>query len=206
MCQSYRRGIVSHSLWNTNHTHNWKCEKWEQVIKLQIINFWIWPPVFCGICITRSLVKCVVFYRSLFTTVSFFLLSFVLAVLRFSDSDYPLGIFKLFLPDELIFLSCSFTSLYVGGIFMLLMNITLVLFVNKKGIFRYMSPLLCSVLFVHGTLRNKIKIRLEYFSLENSNLIYELTSLTICVLLWPVCFGYVVVINLVIMLLLTLPW
>jgi len=38
------------------------------------------------------------FYRSLFVLLYFFLLSIVLPVLlRYTDSDYPFGIFKLFL-------------------------------------------------------------------------------------------------------------
>jgi len=44
----------------------------------------------------RSLVFCVVFCRSLVILLSFFLLAIVLSVLRFTDSDCPFGIFKLF--------------------------------------------------------------------------------------------------------------
>ena len=51
------------------------------------------PPVFSGVLVTWSLVLCVMFCRSLFV-----LLSIVLSVLlRYTDSDYPFGIFKLFL-------------------------------------------------------------------------------------------------------------
>jgi hypothetical protein len=50
------------------------------------------PPVFSGVRVARSVVFCVVFCRSLFV-----LLAIVLSVLRFTDSDYPFGIFKLFL-------------------------------------------------------------------------------------------------------------
>ena len=54
------------------------------------------PPVFSGVCFTRSLVLCVMFCRSLFVL---FLLAIMLSVhLRFTDSDYHFGIFKLFLP------------------------------------------------------------------------------------------------------------
>ena len=42
---------------------------------------------------TRSLVLYVMFYRSVFVL---FLLTIVLSVLLFTDSDYPFGIFKLF--------------------------------------------------------------------------------------------------------------
>jgi hypothetical protein len=53
--------------------------------------------VFCGIRVARSLVFCVMFRRSLFVL---FLLYIVLSVLvRFTASDYPFGIFKLFLNN-----------------------------------------------------------------------------------------------------------
>ena len=52
-------------------------------------------PVFNGVRVARSLVFSVVIFRSLFVP---FLLAIVLSViLRFMDSDYPIGIFKLFL-------------------------------------------------------------------------------------------------------------
>jgi hypothetical protein len=47
---------------------------------------------FSGVSVTRSSVFYVMFYRSLFV-----LLAIVLSVFRFMDSDYPFGIFKLFL-------------------------------------------------------------------------------------------------------------
>jgi hypothetical protein len=54
------------------------------------------PPVFSGIRVTRSLVFCVMFCRSLF--VSFVLFLWPLCCLSlFTHSDYPFGIFKLFL-------------------------------------------------------------------------------------------------------------
>jgi hypothetical protein len=56
--------------------------------------FWCSPPVVSGVRVTRSLVFCVMFCRSLFVL---FLLAIVLSVLRFTDSDYPFGVFKLFL-------------------------------------------------------------------------------------------------------------
>ena len=47
-------------------------------------------PDFSGARVARSLTFYVVFYRSLFVP-----LAIVLSVLRFIDSDYPFGIFKL---------------------------------------------------------------------------------------------------------------
>ena len=50
-------------------------------------------PDFSGDCVTRPSVLCILVCRSLFD-----LLAIVLSVLlRFTDSDYPFGIFKLFL-------------------------------------------------------------------------------------------------------------
>jgi hypothetical protein len=54
-------------------------------------------PVFGGIRVARSLVFWVEFCRSLFVLLCFFLLAIVVSVLlRFTDSDWPFGIFKLF--------------------------------------------------------------------------------------------------------------
>ena len=53
-------------------------------------------PVYSGVRVTRSLVLCVIFCRSLFLLL-LFLLAILLSVLRYMDSDYPFGIFKLFL-------------------------------------------------------------------------------------------------------------
>ena len=54
---------------------------------------WVHFPI-SGVRVTRSLVFCVMIYWSLFLLLSFFLLSIVLSVLlRFTDSDYPFGIF-----------------------------------------------------------------------------------------------------------------
>jgi hypothetical protein len=56
------------------------------------------PPVFSGVCVTRSFVLYVCFVDHCFSFCTF---SFghcnVLSVLRYTDSDYPFGIFKLFL-------------------------------------------------------------------------------------------------------------
>ena len=53
--------------------------------------------VFCGVRVTRSLVFSAIFCRSLFVL---FLLAIALSVLRFADSDYPFGIFKLFYTES----------------------------------------------------------------------------------------------------------
>jgi len=59
----------------------------ELLIRLEYLSS---SPVFSGVRFTRYLALCVL--------VSFFLLATMLSVLlRFTDSDYPLGIFKLFL-------------------------------------------------------------------------------------------------------------
>jgi hypothetical protein len=53
------------------------------------------PPFLSGVRVIRSLVLCVCFVVCPFVL---FLLAIVLSVLlRFTDSDYPFGIFKLFL-------------------------------------------------------------------------------------------------------------
>ena len=44
----------------------------------------------------RSLVFCVVFYRSLLIFLGFFLLTIVFSVLQFRDSDHPFRIFQVF--------------------------------------------------------------------------------------------------------------
>ena len=57
------------------------------------------PPVFSGIHVDWSLVLCVTFVDCCLSFCPFvlFLLTTVLSVLRFTDSDYPFGIFSLFL-------------------------------------------------------------------------------------------------------------
>jgi hypothetical protein len=47
------------------------------------------PSVFSGVRVTRSLVFCVMFFRSLFVL---FLSAVMLSVLRFMDSDCPFGV------------------------------------------------------------------------------------------------------------------
>jgi len=68
-------------------------------------------PDFSGVCVARSAVFCVVFCRSLFVPLSFFLLTIVVSVLlRFVDSDYLFGIFKLFLHLKMTFRLLVFFS------------------------------------------------------------------------------------------------
>jgi hypothetical protein len=54
------------------------------------------PPVFSWVHVTPSLVLCVCFVDLCLSFCTFFLLAIVLSVLRYTDSDYPYGIFKLF--------------------------------------------------------------------------------------------------------------
>ena len=55
------------------------------------------PLVFNGFFVTRSLVLCVSFVDRCLSFCTLYLLVIVLSVLlRFTDSDYPSGIFKLF--------------------------------------------------------------------------------------------------------------
>ena len=57
-------------------------------------------PCLSGARIGQSLVYCVVFCKLLFVLLSFFLLANALSVLlRFTDTDYPFGIFKLFIGE-----------------------------------------------------------------------------------------------------------
>ena len=55
------------------------------------------PPVFSGVRLTRSLVFCVCFVDRCLSFCTFPFLAIMLSVhLRYTDSDYPFGIFKLF--------------------------------------------------------------------------------------------------------------
>ena len=68
--------------------------------------------VFSGVYVAQSLVFCVVFCRSLFDILSFSHLVIVLSVLlRFMDSDYPFGIFKLFPSLYVLCKTLKLTSL-----------------------------------------------------------------------------------------------
>ena len=71
------------------------------------------PPVFSGVRVTRSLVLCVCFLDRCLSFCLFpFLLTIMLSVLlRFTNSGYPFGIFKLSLSVSLdcpIFIYCAF--------------------------------------------------------------------------------------------------
>ena len=55
------------------------------------------PPVFSGVCVTRSLVLCVCFVDRCLSFCPFCFGHCVqIVLLRFTDSDYPFGIFQLF--------------------------------------------------------------------------------------------------------------
>jgi hypothetical protein len=83
------------------------------------------PPVFSGVRVTRSLVLYVCFVDLVFPFV-LFLLAIVLSVLlRYTDSDCPFGIFKLFLnigsqglkllrPSELHFYKSKYRSTHLN--------------------------------------------------------------------------------------------
>jgi len=64
------------------------------------------PPVLSGVFVTQSLVFCVVFCRSIFVFLCFILAIVLYVILRSTASDYPSGIFKLFL-----------IKIYAGGLF-----------------------------------------------------------------------------------------
>jgi hypothetical protein len=65
------------------------------------------PLVFSGVRVTRSLVLCVMSCRSLFVL---FLLAIVLSVLlRFTDSDYLFGIFKLVFFENMLLYGIIYT-------------------------------------------------------------------------------------------------
>ena len=55
------------------------------------------PPVFSGVRATRSLVLCVCFVDVVCPFVLFLLAIALSVLLRYTDSDHPFGIFKLFI-------------------------------------------------------------------------------------------------------------
>ena len=61
------------------------------------------PPVCSGVLVTRSLVLCVCFVDRCLSFWPFYLFAIVLYIVlfRFTDIDYPFGIFKLFLTYEI---------------------------------------------------------------------------------------------------------
>jgi hypothetical protein len=56
-------------------------------------------PGFVGVRVTRSLVVCVCFVDPCLSFCPFSLSIVLSVLLRFTDSDYPFGIFKLFLSN-----------------------------------------------------------------------------------------------------------
>jgi len=54
-------------------------------------------PGFCRVSVARSLVLCVVFQDRCLSFVLFLLVIILSVLLRFAVSDYPFGIFKIFL-------------------------------------------------------------------------------------------------------------
>ena len=59
------------------------------------------PPVLSGVRVTRSLVLCVCFVDHCLSFVLFILAIVLPVLLRFTDFDYPFGIFNLFLISNL---------------------------------------------------------------------------------------------------------
>ena len=72
------------------------------------------PQVFSGVHVTWSLVLCVCFVDSCLSFCTFLLTIVLSVLLRYMDSDYPFGIFKLFLWPiiELCFHYKPLTILY----------------------------------------------------------------------------------------------
>ena len=54
------------------------------------------PPLFSEVRVTRSLVLCVCFVDRYLSFCPFSLATVLSVLLRYTDSDYPFGIFKLF--------------------------------------------------------------------------------------------------------------
>jgi len=72
------------------------------------------PPVFSEVRVTRSLVLYVCFVDRCLSFCTFFLLTIVLSVLlRYTDSDYPFGIFKLFFQIGIFGVYVCFNTLLV---------------------------------------------------------------------------------------------
>jgi hypothetical protein len=68
--------------------------------------------------VARYVVFCIMFWRSLFVFCPVFLLAIALSVfLRFKDSDYPFGIFKLFLIFQRSFVSLNMIRLEHGQLY-----------------------------------------------------------------------------------------
>ena len=56
-------------------------------------------PTFSGVRVARSLTNCIEFSRTLFVLLCFFVLIIILAVLRFTASDFHFNVFKSFLSN-----------------------------------------------------------------------------------------------------------
>jgi hypothetical protein len=65
-----------------------RATRWVPLVDQELLTLPELTPVFSGVRVVRSLVFCVVFCRSLFVI---FLLTIVLFVLRFTDTDYHFG-------------------------------------------------------------------------------------------------------------------
>jgi hypothetical protein len=84
--------------------HDWLCS-WEYSINDIVDNPWLnmplpenlsSPPVFSGVCVTLSLDLYVCFVDRCLSFCTFVLAIVLSVLLRYTDSDYPFGIFKLF--------------------------------------------------------------------------------------------------------------
>ena len=75
-----------------------RCHMWSR----NHIHFWSTPVHPCGVCVARTLVFCLMSCKSLFALFSFLLANVLFVLLRFTSSDYPYGIFKLFSLDPIL--------------------------------------------------------------------------------------------------------
>ena len=117
------------------------------------------PPVFSGVRVTRSLVLYVCFVDCCLSFCTFFLLAIVLSVLRYTDSEYRFGIFKLFLSYNLRYFHLAF-------VLFVLLRIT-----NSDypfGIFKLFihSSFSSSLFHIHMyNMKHSISIHILYFAL-----------------------------------------
>jgi hypothetical protein len=84
----------------------------------------ILPQFYDFLIISWNFFNNVMFYRCL--SFCLFLLSIMLSVLRFTDSDYPFGIFKLFLQQEQSFFISLITIAVI--VFISLISIAVIVF------------------------------------------------------------------------------
>jgi hypothetical protein len=80
----------------TRVTH--RCHMWSR----NRVHLWSTRVHPCGVCVARSLVFCLMSCKSLFALFSFLLANVLFVLLRFTSSDYPYGIFKLFSLDTIL--------------------------------------------------------------------------------------------------------